>query len=209
MQCFSTIAQPVLHAGTCLAHASACGTGNWLGEGMACLGRVHSQVRLQTVAHYVLCAGASYEYLCRPGVTSFMLSAAAPLFMTGTQFLLQNLLARLVLRTGLARRSAAAQELEWKQYVREGAGRSVERSAACFSAPSFGMAVQRSVHACPLHTSLLAHRANQPGHLTSCSSAEVTSASLLASHDCNCSNSLMLPMLCPCCSAAQWRVNRA
>eukprot|EP00891_Asterochloris_glomerata_P003104 jgi/Astpho2/3104/Aster-03393 len=43
----------------------------------------------------------------------------APLFMTGTQFLLQNVLARLVLRTGLARRSAAAQVLEWKQYVRE------------------------------------------------------------------------------------------
>ena len=121
--CFPTITQPVLHdAGTCSAPASACGTGNWLGAGMACLGRVPSQVRLQTVAYYVLCAGASLEYLRRPGVTSLMLPAAAPLFMTGTQFLLQNVLARLVLRTGLARRSAAAQELEWKQYVREGAG---------------------------------------------------------------------------------------
>ena len=121
MQCFPIIAQRALHAGTCLAHASACGTGNWLGEGMVCLGRVHSQVRLQ-LSHTTSCVLMAVEHLGRPGVTGLMLSAAAPLFMTGTQFLLQNVLARLVLRTGLARRSAAAQVLEWKQYVREGAG---------------------------------------------------------------------------------------
>ena len=136
MQCFPAGAQPVLHAGTCSAHASACGTGSWLGEGMACLGRVHFQVRLQLSQNCVLCAGGSTQRPCRPDVTSVMLSAAAPLFMTGTQFLLQNVLARLVLRTGLARRSAAAQELEWKQYMREGAGLF---SPAFFCLPPSGM----------------------------------------------------------------------
>ena len=89
---------------------------------MACLGRVHSQVRLQLSRSVSYALASVPERLCGPGVTSLVPSAAAPLFMTGAQFLLQNVLARLVLRTGLARRSAVAQELEWKQYVREGAG---------------------------------------------------------------------------------------
>lgn len=40
--------------------------------------------------------------------------------MTGIQFAIQNLLARVVLRLGIVQRSANAVELDWHQYSRQG-----------------------------------------------------------------------------------------
>lgn len=51
---------------------------------------------------------------------TFIAIVAAPLMMTGVQFAIQNLLARLVLRLGIVQRSANAVELDWHQYSRQG-----------------------------------------------------------------------------------------
>lgn len=46
--------------------------------------------------------------------------AAAPLLMTGVQFAIQNLLARFVIKAGIVTRTAAAVELDWRQYMQQG-----------------------------------------------------------------------------------------
>lgn len=42
--------------------------------------------------------------------------------MTGVQFAIQNLLARFVLKVGIVQRTAAAVELDWRQYMKQGEG---------------------------------------------------------------------------------------
>ena len=47
--------------------------------------------------------------------------------MTGVQFAIQNLLARFVIKAGIVTRTAAAVELDWRQYMKQGEGHSCMR----------------------------------------------------------------------------------
>lgn len=57
---------------------------------------------------------------CATNVLTACLHAAAPLMMTGVQFAIQNLLARFVIKVGIVQRTAAAVELDWRQYMQQG-----------------------------------------------------------------------------------------
>ena len=58
--------------------------------------------------------------IAHANVDSTAACAAAPLMMTGVQFAIQNLLARLVIKVGIVQRTAAAVELDWRQYMQQG-----------------------------------------------------------------------------------------
>lgn len=53
--------------------------------------------------------------------------------MTGVQFAVQNLLARLVIKVGLVQRTAAAVELDWRQYMQQGDTQCCNVTVPCFS----------------------------------------------------------------------------
>lgn len=72
---------------------------------------------LPAQTHIAACGCLQTEHA---NVDSTLAGAAAPLMMTGVQFAIQNLLARLVIKAGIVQRTAAAVELDWRQYMQQG-----------------------------------------------------------------------------------------